>query len=123
MSEADELKANGYLSEGMVAVSEIIRELGQIGIIPFDVRTGFDHESISSNLLWKPRMGISANTNSDCHHLFTIAAMSGWTAEYDLNGRGVVVHRSLEDAEDTIGAWALLLNAARIVISEIGASP
>lgn len=120
MAKADESSIISHLEQGALTISEIIRELGEMGIIPFDMRSGLDHSSISGDALWRPMIGVSANSNSECHYLFTIAAMAGWTAEYEIQGRGIVMRRTTSDAEETLGSWALLLNAARTVMGEIG---
>ena len=122
MAETEGARINEYMMQGTITVSEIVKELGELGVIPFDVRTGLDQRSISYDSLWRPCMGVIAGSNEDCHHLFTIAAMAGWDSEYDINGRGVILRRLASDAEGTLGAWAILLNAARIVMGEIGSS-
>jgi hypothetical protein len=122
VAKTEDVKINEYMMQGTITVAEILKELGELGVIPYDVRTGLDQRSISYDSLWRPCMGVLAGSTEDCHHLFTIAAMAGWHAEYDLKGRGVILRRLAHDAEGTLGAWAILLNAARIVIGEIGSS-
>jgi len=122
MAKADETRIDEHLGDGVLTISEIVTELGEMGIIPFDMRTGLDHNSVSADSMWHPRMGVVASSNEECHHLFTISAMAGWTAEYEIQGRGVVLKRANNDADETLGSWALLLNAARIVMGEIVSS-
>lgn len=105
-----------------VIVSDIIRELGELGIVPYDICTGIGNSSLLMDALWKPRFGISINSDRESHYIFTIAAMSGWNAEYDLNGRGITICRSANDMDETLTAWALLLNASRLVMGEIDSS-
>ncbi len=122
VAKTEDARINEYMMQGTITVAEILKELGELGVIPYDVRTGLDQRSISYDSLWRPCMGVLAVSTEDCHHLFTIAAMAGWNAEYDLKGRGVILRRMTSDAEGTLGAWAILLNAARIVMGEIVSS-
>ncbi|MHA1908516.1 MAG: hypothetical protein ACW98Y_14540 [Candidatus Thorarchaeota archaeon] len=122
MAKTEDARINEYMMQGTITVAEILKELGELGVIPYNVRTGLDQRSISYDSLWRPCVGVLAASNEDCHHLFTIAAMAGWNAEYDIKGRGVILRRLTSDAEGTLGAWAILLNAARIVMGEIGST-
>ena len=102
-----------------IVVADIVQDLAELGLIPYEICTGIGPQSVLCNSLWKPRFGIATNSEKDAHHIFTLAAMAGWNAEYDINGRGVLVKRFLQDMDETLGAWALLLNAARLVMGEI----
>ncbi len=122
MAKADETRIDEHIAEGALTISEIITDLGEMGIIPFETHSGLDHKSVSTDSMWRPKIGITASSNEECHYLFTIAAMAGWTAEYDIQGRGVVLRRTANDTDETLGSWALLLNSARIVLGEIGST-
>jgi len=119
VAKTEDASINEYMMQGTVTISEIVQELGELGVLPFGLRTGLDQKSISQDSLWQPCVGVHAQSNEECHHLFTIAAMAGWCAEYDIKGRGVIFSRIASDADDTIGAWAILLNAARLVMGAI----
>ena len=94
-------------------------ENGEFGFIPYYICTGVGQRCVLNDSLWKPHFGISLSESKEEHYVFTISSMAGWEAEYDLHGRGVLLKRTLDGIDETIGAWALLLNAARMVMGEI----
>ncbi len=102
-----------------IAISDIVSELGEYGFIPYDICTGVGPRSVLNDSLWKPHCGVSLSDSREEHYVFTISSMAGWEAEYDIQGRGILLKRSLNGMDETIGAWALLVNAARIVMGEI----
>ena len=102
-----------------IAISDIVTELGEYGFIPYDICTGVGHQSVLCDSLWKPHFGVSLSDSKEEHYVFTISSMAGWDAEYDIQGRGILLKRALDGMDETIGAWALLLNATRIVMGEI----
>lgn len=112
-----DLRAQGY--EAGTAISNIVQRMSELGIVPYEVCNGVGHQSLMIDALWKPHIGIAAQSEEECHYLFTIAAMAGWTAEYDLDGRGLLLQCAADDSDGTIGAWALLYNAACLVLGEI----
>jgi hypothetical protein len=118
MTEAMDLD-HAEMNLATVTISDIVNELGNHGLVPYVICTGVCSQSVLSDALWKPRFGIAISSEREVHHIFTIASMAGWEAEFDLEGRGILVKRHLNGLDETIGAWALLLNATRLVMGEI----
>jgi hypothetical protein len=112
-----DLGTQGY--EAGTTISGIVQRMSELGIVPYQVCNGVGHESLMIDALWKPHIGIAAESEEECHYLFTIAAMAGWSAAYDLDGRGLLLRYAANDSDGTIGAWALLYNAACLVLGEI----
>ncbi len=119
MTEVKDYNGNAESEEPSVIVSDIVQELGEHGLIPYEICSGVSQSSLLLDSLWKPRFGISTDSEKEAHYIFTIAAMSGWVAEYDLEGRGILLQKSTSNVESTLGAWALLLNSTRLVMGEI----
>ncbi|MFW9978261.1 MAG: hypothetical protein ACFFEJ_09295 [Candidatus Thorarchaeota archaeon] len=119
MTEVKDYNDLDESEEPAVMIGDIVRELGELGLVPYEICPGVGHSSILLDSLWKPRFGVSTNSEKESHYIFTIAAMAGWVAEYDVEGRGILLRKSLEGMDDTLGAWSLLLNSTRLVMGEI----
>jgi hypothetical protein len=53
------------------------------------------------------------------HHLFTLAEMAGWHADYGVNGWGIEVSYNGTEPEDVREAWAKLIQMARVIMPHL----
>ncbi|MBA7582637.1 hypothetical protein ES708_24573 [subsurface metagenome] len=100
------------------SIQTIIAEFHSLGLMTSSCCSGLpeDHPDREPQ---KPYVYFWGDYEGAHHHLFTIANMAGWTADYGVNGWGVEVSVSHSEPEDIRTAWARLIQMTRLVMPNL----
>ena len=100
------------------SIQTIIAEFHSLGLMTASCCSGLpeDHPDRESH---RPYVYFWADYEGAHHHLFTIANMAGWTADYGVNGWGVEVSVIHTESEDIREAWSRLIQMARLVMPNL----
>ena len=100
------------------SIVPIIEELNDMGLKTWGSCSGLEQDHLDREPM-APYVSFDTERTHAHHHLFTIADMAGWTADYGVNGWGVELDFDNEDQYERELAWKRLIEAAHTVMDRV----
>ena len=98
---------------------DILDELNKLGFYVIRSCSGLNEDNESGEQPWTPFVTIDVEDPLSYYHIFTVADMAGWDANYGVNGLGIELQLHEATQEEIRIRWDLLLDSARVVIRRI----